>query len=104
MPQHHLTAPRGAELAPRSIFLEGRFGRMFRNLPAFAPEDDVLTELAEQMLEPPDPGDEGGEEDVGLDGPIPAGYTYLGQFIDHDITFDPVSSLQRLNDPDGLRN
>jgi hypothetical protein len=30
---------------------------------------------------------------------IPAGYTYLGQFIDHDITFDPASALQRQNDP-----
>jgi len=25
---------------------------------------------------------------------IPALYTYLGQFIDHDLTFDPASSLQ----------
>src|SRR5262249_54037851 len=33
---------------------------------------------------------------------IPAGYTYLGQFIDHDITFDPASSLQQHNDPDAL--
>lgn len=33
---------------------------------------------------------------------IPAAYTYFGQFIDHDITFDPNSSLQQLNDPDGL--
>ena len=33
---------------------------------------------------------------------IPAGYTYLGQFIDHDITFDPTSSLDRQNDPDAL--
>ena len=33
---------------------------------------------------------------------IPAGYTYLGQFIDHDITFDPASSLQKQNDVDGL--
>jgi hypothetical protein len=24
---------------------------------------------------------------------LPAGYTYLGQFIDHDITFDPTSHL-----------
>src|SRR5205823_12888049 len=40
-----------------------------------------------------------------LDNPdIPAGFTYLGQFIDHDITFDPVSSLQRLNDPEGLHD
>jgi hypothetical protein len=33
---------------------------------------------------------------------LPAGYTYFGQFVDHDITFDPVSSLTRQNDPDGL--
>src|SRR5262249_53274304 len=33
---------------------------------------------------------------------IAAGYTYLGQFIDHDLTFDPVSSLQRENDPNAL--
>ena len=26
----------------------------------------------------------------------------MGQFIDHDITFDPDSSLQKRNDPDGL--
>jgi hypothetical protein len=31
---------------------------------------------------------------------IPAGYAYLGQFIDHDITFDPASRLQGQNDPD----
>lgn len=42
---------------------------------------------------------------LSLDNPeIPAGYTYLGQFIDHDITFDPSSSLQRMNDPEGLVN
>jgi len=35
---------------------------------------------------------------------IPAGYTYFGQFIDHDITFDPASSLVRRNDPDKLLN
>ena len=41
----------------------------------------------------------------GLDNPeIPAGYTYFGQFIDHDITFDPTSSLQRQNDPNLLQN
>ena len=38
------------------------------------------------------------EENAG----IPAGYTYLGQFIDHDITFDPSSSLMQQNDPDAL--
>jgi Animal haem peroxidase len=38
------------------------------------------------------------EENAG----ISAGYTYFGQFIDHDLTFDPASSLQRQDDPDGL--
>ncbi|MCC8396223.1 heme peroxidase family protein [Paraburkholderia sp. MMS20-SJTR3] len=35
---------------------------------------------------------------------IPAGYTYFGQFIDHDLTFDPNSSLQKLNDPEALED
>lgn len=34
----------------------------------------------------------------------PVGYTYFGQFIDHDLTFDPASSLQRKNDVDALRD
>src|SRR5438105_11088099 len=38
------------------------------------------------------------EENTG----ISAGYTYLGQFIDHHLTFDPASSLERQNDPDAL--
>jgi Animal haem peroxidase len=33
---------------------------------------------------------------------IPALYTYFGQFIDHDITFDPMSSLIKHSDPDAL--
>lgn len=35
---------------------------------------------------------------------IPAAFTYLGQFIDHDITLDPTSSLERQNDPEATRN
>lgn len=46
-----------------------------------------------------------GENDPALDNPlIPSGYTYFGQFLDHDITFDPVSSLNRQQDPDALHN
>jgi hypothetical protein len=33
---------------------------------------------------------------------IPAGYTYFGQFVDHDITFDPTSKLQGDNDPNAV--
>ena len=50
---------------------------------------DALITVAEPADENPD---------------IPAGYTYLGQFIDHDITFDPASSLQQFNDPDALED
>ena len=95
MPQHHLTAPRGAELAPQSVLFAGRFGRMFRNLASFTPSEEALSGLAARMVE---------ADGQDLDSGIPAGYTYLGQFIDHDITFDPASSLQRLHDPDGLHN
>ncbi len=41
-------------------------------------------------------------EGLGSNDRIPAGHTYLGQFIDHDISFDPTSKLQRDNDPDAL--
>lgn len=107
MPQHHLTAPRGRSVVPRSIFLEGRFGRMFRALPSFEPLDEDLDLLAALMVE--NGAVEGGGWQPGqpleLDNPqIPAGFTYLGQFVDHDITFDPASNLQRQNDPDGLQN
>ncbi|MDQ6725663.1 MAG: peroxidase, partial [Actinomycetota bacterium] len=81
----------------RSASFEGRYGRMFRTLPAFAPSDDVLAALADSMADTP-VGPEGDNPD------IPSGYTYLGQFVDHDITFDPVSSLDRVNDPDALHD
>jgi hypothetical protein len=33
---------------------------------------------------------------------VPSGYTYFGQFVDHDSTFDPTSRLRRRNDPQAL--
>ena len=33
-----------------------------------------------------------------------AGFTFLGQFLDHDMTFDPTSSLARGQDPESIRN
>ncbi|MEI6411885.1 MAG: heme peroxidase family protein [Bacteroidota bacterium] len=106
----HGKPPRGLVSNPRSTSFEGTFGRMFRTLPAAryaddpAKEKEILHKLAIEMiadLEPFNkfnPVDLDDEENRG----IPAGYTYLGQFIDHDLTFDPASSLQKLNDPDGL--
>lgn len=94
---HGITEPRGINAAPQSSSTEGRFGRMFRNLPVFDVKDDVLKEIAADMVEKADAR--------GRDNPdIPSGYTYFGQFVDHDITLDKVSALDRANDPDALRN
>jgi Animal haem peroxidase len=49
---------------------------------------------------------ETGTPEAGRDSTIPAGYTYLGQFIDHDITFDkdtPLSQSGAVN-PEEIRN
>jgi hypothetical protein len=96
---HGKNEPRGIKRVTRSSLNEGRFGRLFRHLPPAAPEldDKQLQALAEGMREPT------GKGGAKLDNPkIPSAYTYFGQFVDHDITFDPVSSLQRKNDPDAL--
>nr|WP_295111267.1 heme peroxidase family protein [uncultured Caulobacter sp.] len=116
----HGSAVRGLLGVPQSSIRDARFGRMFRNLPpaVFGERDDqaraALIALAATMLQgefdakiaagkPVDvPLNEPEPEDENPD--IPAGYTYLGQFIDHDITFDPVSSLDRFNDPDALQD
>ncbi|HZB59725.1 MAG TPA: peroxidase family protein [Actinomycetota bacterium] len=62
-------------------------------LPGLAPYQAprrLIDELARRMRE------QGGD----LDHPdLPAGYTYFGQLVDHDLSFDPVSSLQLGNDP-----
>lgn len=44
---------------------------------------DTLSALAETM-----------KNNAQSESTIPSGYTYLGQFIDHDVTFDPISPLE----------
>src|SRR6059058_1812510 len=88
----HGSELRGLNAVSRSPLFEGRFGRMFRNLPPLLPDDKDLEELARQMVEPEPTGD---EDPAGDNPTIPAGFTYFGQFVDHDLTFDPTSQLQR---------
>ncbi|HEY6778191.1 MAG TPA: heme peroxidase family protein [Thermoleophilaceae bacterium] len=95
---HGGAAPRGLMAVPKSRLFEGRFGRMFRNLPIPRPPREALIALGEAMPEERRP------RATADNTKIPAAYTYLGQFVDHDITFDPASKLQRLNDPDALIN
>jgi hypothetical protein len=105
---HGGSRPRGLAGVPRSSVDRGRYGRMFRQLRPYAPHDATLKKLAESMLPPPTgvaaavatPG----ALQPGENPDIPAGYTYVGQFVDHDITYDPTSVLQRRNDPDAIVN
>ena len=105
MGQRHGTPIRGLMATKKSPLFEGRFGRLFRSLPSarFGSTDDEnvknLTLLGQKMSSTFDPPTDGKDpEESG----VPALYTYLGQFIDHDITFDPASSLQMQDDPDAL--
>lgn len=102
--RHHGAPVRGLDVVPSSSFLEGRFGRMFRHLPVFDHADSDLVALAHRMVQRREKEKPEGEEDDDENTAIAAGYTYLGQFIDHDLTFDPASSLQRQNDPDALHD
>src|SRR3989442_7692069 len=105
MSARHGVPPRGLMSTKRSPFCEGHFGRMFRTLPMakFGTTDDEniknLTGLGSAMSADFDPPKDGKDDE---ESGIPALYTYLGQFIDHDITFDPASVLQKQNDPDAL--
>jgi hypothetical protein len=107
---HGLREPAGLSDVPHSRFHHGRFGRLFRNLSSAEHTKAALIALAGKMVDDdaaPQPGgwqSAPADPNQGDNPDIPAGYTYLGQFIDHDITFDPASSLLRANDPDALHN
>ena len=74
----------------------GKFGIMFPGLVPLYVEDDKLFELAEAMKDVPGLG--------GDNAKIPAGYTYLGQFVDHDITLDTTPLSQQKADPKATQN
>ena len=112
-------APGGTALAEAgrsrsAIAYETSFGRMFPNLPAFAEPGDALTEALMDIGRP------GGCLDAKDDlaaGPVQlivdpslsvnnpnnpndtAGSTFMGQFFDHDVTFDIGSKLNVPGDP-----
>jgi hypothetical protein len=80
-----------------------KFGYMFsasvRNaskLPFDVTHQALLTQLGNLM------GD--ASRDTGADSIIPAGYTYFGQFVDHDITFDTTSAIDALQDANTITN
>jgi hypothetical protein len=90
---------RGVYLTSKNRLTEGRFGAMFKKLPAFTPPDTLLTGLAQTMVEP-DTSDAFLAEGERLF----AGFTFIGQFIDHDITLDTTPLEQQQADPDAKVN
>jgi hypothetical protein len=106
-------------ITPQSTFYdEGRFGRMFPSLPPFSADTPSIRAALREVGKP------GGIMDAGDDLTNPlalivdpvlssanpnnptmtAGFTFVGQFLDHDMTFDPTSSLARRQDPESIRN
>ena len=105
---------------PKSGYYDsGRFGRMFGNLPVFAAdtpqtrqalleigEAGGIMDAADDLTKSPaelitDPALSAGNPNNPT---LPAGFTFFGQFLDHDMTFDPTSSLERQVDPEQIAN
>jgi len=83
---HGARVPRGADAPPT----RGRFGKMFPGLSHQALSEDTISALLEVI---------DASASVGENSTIPAGFTYFGQFVDHDITYDATPQSQKLLDP-----
>jgi hypothetical protein len=75
--------------------LRPRFGRMFPGLPPHSADLGDLAGLGATMTT---------EAGAIPNGGFPAGFTYFGQFVDHDLTLDttPLSGIE--SDPLAIRN
>ena len=114
----HGSADSGVSTPSSTFYDRGRFGRMFPTLPAFSADTPTIRAALTEI------GRAGGlmDADDDLSDPVAlvadptrsarnlnnadltAGFTFLGQFLDHDMTFDPTSSLARRQDPESIRN
>ncbi len=106
--------------SPRSRFYKGTFGRLFSLLepwtPPGVPEHQLEAHLQalanETMVEAPgispttiaENDTLRKELDEAFDAIVPAGYTYFGQFVDHDLTLDITALSDAEVDPDRLTN
>jgi hypothetical protein len=100
---------RGMDLVTQSPTTEGRFGYMFKNQPPLAASDTLLKQLGLSMEEQPviagtvtkDDNDRFNENPNPL---LTSGFTFVGQFVDHDITFDTTPLDQQQADPNATTN
>jgi hypothetical protein len=95
----HGAALRGVELPKKAgRHVQGRFGFMFPELPAYSVPLALTDALAATMRDP-SPGGTAGDNNE-----VPSGFTFLGQFIDHDLTMDRETLGNQIADPDGSTN
>jgi len=117
--RRHGSYPRDIIPPSSTYHASGRFGRLFGNLPPFASDTPQIRKALLEIGMPDgimDAGDQLAAGPVNLitdpalnlnnvnNPKMTAGMTFLGQFIDHDITFDPTSSLERQVDPEMIAN
>ncbi|TNC25855.1 peroxidase family protein [Amycolatopsis alkalitolerans] len=95
----HGSLSRGLAIPPGSHGTAGSFGRMFPTLPA---RKATGLEAAKKVGLPGGLMDGGQTTDDQQNRGFPSGFTYFGQFIDHDLTLDATSSFDRGADPGGL--
>jgi hypothetical protein len=117
------TPPHGAELRGMDLVVEsptteGRFGFMFKNQPPhqasidYQASIDLLNNLGATMEEQPtaDASSTSGQKDKNdesNENPNPrltSGFTFVGQFVDHDITFDTTLLDLQQSDPYATKN
>jgi Animal haem peroxidase len=95
--RHGSAVPLGQDVDPGGGPPRTRFGQMFPCLEQSDVDPETIEELVKWMQ-----ADDTTRRSDNTD--IAAGFTYLGQFIDHDITFDPMSKLDQQADPNSLVN
>ena len=111
MPPHG-SELRGMDLVTQSPTTEGRFGFMFKSQPPHPASDALLDRLGATMEEQPTADSSSEEADKDLndasnENPSPfltSGATFLGQFVDHDITFDTTLLSEQQSDPYATTN
>jgi hypothetical protein len=100
------------DLATQSPTTEGRFGFMFKNQPPHPASGTLLEELGLIMEEQPvistePPVATKDDNDRFNENPNPlltSGFTFVGQFVDHDITFDTTPLDKQESDPNATTN
>jgi hypothetical protein len=102
--RRHSSMQRGLDIAVKvGRAKEGRFGLMFHSLKGYVVPDDLLESLAVSMLDrgpQSDPSDHDAFDNFDITG----GYTFLGQFIDHDMTRDTTPLALAKADKRGTTN